>query len=321
MNPFKQGKDMLPVASINSVYVDTVKAYDLFRPTLIIDEILRSELVYSEDFDKRSILSEFDNLLGKKHKIAMEIAVMFMNRLYDIITTLKSPSMQSVLNRKNWDRKHWDYWKSIKKILFVGGLTTPNFTSYLESNINKKLQNQGINVTIEFVPNSGDYGIKGLATLVSKEAVLFDFGQTNVKRGYVDSDENFHSFDTIPSQHLEYKELSDEDLITEAHDMHEFMVNAISDLVQKQNVDLVHVSIANYIINGVIYPARGAYGKLGFIDENYQMKLQEDVTNMMGRNIELYMHHDTTSMAYNFTGMTETAVISLGTAFGVAFLE
>ena len=39
MNPFKKDNQILPIASINSVYVNGQLASDLFRPQVIINEI------------------------------------------------------------------------------------------------------------------------------------------------------------------------------------------------------------------------------------------------------------------------------------------
>ena len=65
LNPFKQNGEMLPVASINSVYVEDTLAYDLFRPSLIQQEILakRDALGLPDEFEDTSLLSLFERFL------------------------------------------------------------------------------------------------------------------------------------------------------------------------------------------------------------------------------------------------------------------
>ena len=134
MNPFKKDNHMLPVASINSMYIDDVKAYDLFRPTLILEEINKhkDQLGLSYIDDNRKLLSEFNKLLNSdldsiKEK-AYDIARMFGNRLSKVLITVFKPSLKSISNRENWTMDHWNYWKTIENIYLVGGLTSPILT-------------------------------------------------------------------------------------------------------------------------------------------------------------------------------------------------
>ena len=85
------------------------------------------------------------------------------------------------------------------------------------------------------------------------------------------------------------------------------------------NGDTIYMSIANYISKGVIYGARGGYGKLSLIAANYQEHLQYKLSKILQRDVTVYLFHDTSAMAFLFKDEPHTAVISLGTAFGVAF--
>ena len=81
------------------------------------------------------------------------------------------------------------------------------------------------------------------------------------------------------------------------------------------------MAIANYVDNGKIYVSRGGYGKLAYLKVPYQSYLSESISSKEGRNIAVTLFHDTSAMALNFTDSKNTAVLSLGTAFGVSFID
>ena len=81
------------------------------------------------------------------------------------------------------------------------------------------------------------------------------------------------------------------------------------------------IGIANYINKGKIYSARGGYGKLAYVDDNYQSYLSSVLSKKLGREINVLLYHDTSAMALNFKDEQNCAVISLGTAFGIGFPE
>ena len=193
MNPFKKDGQMLPIASINSVYVDDVLASDLFRPELIVNEIKKDRdfLGFSSDISNDNLLVEFNCALNNKssdiREKAQEIAVHFGKKLASVLITLKNPSLKSVANRPSWTNEHWAFWKEVKEIYFVGGLTSPILTTIFYNQIIKKFKEQKItDLDISFVDGSVDLGTKGLATLtIDGEYLLFDFGQTSIKRRHI----------------------------------------------------------------------------------------------------------------------------------------
>ena len=135
MNPFKINNEIIPTASINSVFVDNKLASDLFRPSILIEEIKKNRdiLGISSSVNDDLILSVFNDKLKSEDLLikttANEIALSFGEKLAQVILTLKKPSDLSVRNRKNWNEIHWNFWKSVKKLYLVGGLTSPILTN------------------------------------------------------------------------------------------------------------------------------------------------------------------------------------------------
>ncbi len=333
MNPFKKDNQMLPIASINSVYVDDTLASDLFRPSILIDEIMK----HKEEFgligvkDTTQIFMRFNELLNSEYdtfnRKALYIAEDFGNRLAKVLVTLKKPSPKSISNRKNWNSTHWDFWEGIQHIYLVGGLTSPILTKIFYARILQAFKANDIeNLTITFIEGSQNLGTKGLATKVQNgRFLLFDFGQTKIKRAYhvksnskIDID---NVLSVVDSKYLFYKNRSDEEIKKIAFKLHNFIKNTIIQTMKEVNFqgDTILMSIANYVFNGSIYGARGGYGKLSYLGENYETILTDSLSKHFNKKINIKLYHDTSAMALLFQGKPDSAVISLGTAFGVAF--
>jgi len=335
LNPFKKNNEIVPEASINSVYINDVLASDLFRPSILIEEIRKNAdiLEIKPSTDDAKMLLDFNGRLNSENeKIfnkANEIAIYFGDKLASVILTLKKPTDVSVKNRLNWTSMHWDYWKTIKKIVFVGGLTSPILMNIFLERINFVLNNNGItDLKVSFIEGSSDFGTKGLTNLFNEgEYLLFDFGQTNIKRRFSIKVNNESVMDTVlptlKSKFLFYKEKSKEEIRDLAYRLDMYFIDVILETVHDVNFkgDNMIVGIANYISNGRIYSARGGYGKLAYVDDNYQSYLSNVISNKLGRKIKILLYHDTSSMALNFKNNKNCAVISLGTAFGIGFPE
>ena len=335
MNPFKKNKLILPIASLNSVYVDDVLAYNIFRPALILEEILKykDELGLTHIQDNSRLLFLFNDLLNSdidsiKDK-ANEIAMMFGNNLATVLGTLFVPSKVSILNRKDWTKEHWDFWKSINNIYLVGGLTSPILTQIFYDRVMLYFEKKNIiGKTITFIEGSSNLGTHGLSTLVHDgDYLLFDFGQTNIKRARHYKKDGKVVIDTIlpsiSSDFLFYKTKNDDEVIKIANKLDKYIINIIMNTFRQVafSGDRIYMSIANYISHGKIYSNRGGYGKLAHIAPNYEEYLSKKVSERAGKKIEIRIFHDTSAMALMFKNEKNTAVISLGTAFGIAFPE
>lgn len=335
MNPFKKNNQIIPTASINSVYIDDKLASDLFRPTKIAGTIKEhsEQLEIQKTLSDKDIFKQFNDKLTSKNKVinrkANEIATMYGERLANIICTLKKPSKLSIENRNDWTHEHWDYWKKINNITFVGGLTSPVLTRKFLKIINNKLIEKEINdLNVSFIEGSSNLGTLGLSTQVTEgEHLLFDFGQTFIKRAHhmkKNSQTVLNAnLESIPSDYLFYKYKDESELKRIALSLHKFIIQTIKNTIEEVQFEgnNILISIANYVQNGAIYKARGGYGKLALLSGNYQKFLQEELSKDMSKNVTISLYHDTTAMSLALQNERKGAIISLGTAFGVAFIE
>ena len=335
MNPFKKNYQMLPIASINSVYIDDILASDLFKPDLIINEINknRESLEILKTVKDSELLLEFNYCLASESKDIKEKSYMIANtfgkKLAKVIIALKKPSQKSIDKRLNWQEIHWNFWKTVKKIYFVGGLTSPILTSIFYNQIQIQLKIENItDLDISFIEGSTDLGTKGLSALVKNgEYLLFDFGQTYIKRRHILKNYGDTVIDSVllpvNSNHLLYKNKNKNELYNSASKLDDYITNIIietSNLAAFKGSD-IFMAIANYVYDGSIYLNRGGYGKLAYISENYESYLSNKISIILDREINLKLFHDTSAMALNFKNHKRTAVMSLGTAFGIAFPE
>jgi len=335
MNPFKKNGLILPIASINSLYVDDTLAYDLFRPALILKEIVKykEELGLTHIKDNSKLLFLFNNLLNSEIECikekASEIAVLYGDYLAEVLGTLFRPSRVSIQKRKDWTREHWNFWKTIDTIYLVGGLTSPILTQIFYERVKIHFKNKNItNKTITFIEGSSNLGTHGLSTLVETgDYLLFDFGQTTIKRARHYKVDGKIVIDTIlptiSSDFLFYKSKNEAEVIEIANKLDEFIINNIMNTFRQVAFtgDRIYMSIANYIYEGNIYSSRGGYGKLAHIASNYEEYLSKRVSEKARKEIIIKIFHDTSAMALMFKNEKNTAVISLGTAFGIAFPE
>ncbi len=333
MNPFKKNGQILPIASINSVYVDDTLASDLFRLELIINALKKNReiLGFSSDISDIEMFNKFNDALNSKtleiKKCANEIAISFGERLAAVIVTLKNPSLKAIENRPSWTKEHWDFWQGVNKIYFVGGLTSPILTNIFYSEITKVLLKNNISgVNIRFIEGSLNLGTKGLCNLTDDgNHLLFDFGQTNIKRRFIVKKDQEIVIDSIlpiiKSKFLDYKNKSQLELQELAIKLDEFIISTIVNTMNTVNYkgNNIVIAIANYLIDGKIYPKRGGYAKLALLQGNYEKHLENELSKLLGNTVNVKLVHDTSAMALNFNDEKRTAVVSLGTAFGIAF--
>lgn len=334
-NPFKKSGQILPIASLNSVYVDDKLADQTFRPSLIVAEILKhkDELGLSNISDDQRVSYMFNELLNSDldsiRSKATEIAEMFGKSLARFLSTLFKPSELSLKNRTSWTNEHWDFWKSINNVYLVGGLTSPILTQIFYNEVEKLFkEKQIINKRITFIEGSSNLGTHGLASIVEDgDYLLFDFGQTNIKRGRHYKKDKKVVIDTIlpsiPSDFLFYKTKNKEEVKEISKKLHNYILETIiktyKQVAYKGNN--IYMSIANYVFDGKIYLARGGYGKLAYLADNYESYLALELKKRLNKDINIKLFHDTSAMALMFKEEKNTAVISLGTAFGIAFPE
>lgn len=333
-NPFKNNGYMLPIASINSVYIDDQLVGDLFRLELIVQDCLmhKDALKLSNVSNHRAIFDGFQSALLSDDKevndVALYIAHKYGQRLAQMLLTLKKPTKLSMDNRSDWNKSHWDYWKSVEKVIFVGGVAIPALIKIFLQDIKEVLYREQIALEISFIEGSINLGTEALTKSIKDgDALLFDFGQTNIKRRHYSKNKGDMIFDMIlpclPSKYLFYKNQDTSELLNNAKKLDLYIQKVITDTIEETMFEgnVLYLAIANYVYKGHIYPNRGGYAKLSMIEDEYERYLSAQLSERCGKLMEVKLIHDTTAVSRVFENEHNTAVISIGTAFGIAFID
>ncbi|MEC9485694.1 MAG: hypothetical protein UMR38_07445 [Candidatus Izemoplasma sp.] len=331
-NPFKENGYMLPIASINNTYVDDDKVSDLFQLSLIKEAILahKDQLGLNELETNKHLLERFNECIQSEvpsiRKTSLSIAQQYGERLAKILCNFFNPSQRTLTNQSSWDKEHWEYWQNIERVYLVGGITSPILTKLFFNEIKRYFKSHSIDKEVIFIAGSQHLGTKGLSTLVKEgEYLLFDFGQTMIKRRHHIKEHGETKVDIIlnpvHSKYLFYKDRDKEELLHVAKKLHNYIVKVIVDTANEVAFEgsNMHIAIANYLNDGKIYPNRGGYAKLAKISSHYESHISQELSQALGRKINVILHHDTSAMALNFKNEEQIAVLSVGTAFGVAF--
>lgn len=262
------------------------------------------------------------------------IATFFGKRLGLILLTLKTALPENRKVRPDWNDKHWEYWKSIKNIITVGGLTNGNFGKIIVDEA-QKLCTFGENLAYKITAfdNSSHIGIMGCAKLLENYNginILLDLGQTNMKRSIVTRKNreitNIKNLPSIPSKYMKWIINDNEEKEKQARLLHRYIVRVITDTYKEASYlgkveNEIVISIANYTHGGVLDDTRGGYAKLAVLYKNYADYLSEELSGILKTSIKIKLVHDGTAVSLNFLDYPESVCITLGTFLGVGFTD
>ena len=296
-NPFIFNNSMIPLASINKIEILINNQYkrigDIFN-----NEQLKQKLY---EYDRRDILY-------------------YSEILFDLLEGLLF--INSKIRRLDWSQEHWDYWKSINKVIFCGGICKSKFGIEVIQQLISQW-NHNVEISIADYPESLAIigGAKYLSRLYDK-GYVFDFGHTNIKRGYLCKENNnyeIYLLDNIKSLHTNW-EIEN---IDEAENLNNYIVETICKTIKEcgeYEYINIFISMANYVNEGIICP-RGGYGKLSLLSDNYKKFLTESIENKLNKRANIKIMHDASSSSLSLDSDSnfETALISFGTSVGIAF--
>lgn len=323
-NPFKSDGYMLPIASINRHQVDGIQAIQMFSSRQILDKI-KARILHMdtvENISKQQIFELFDHWLSdsslEEHSTALEIIEEFSERLFRILVSL---IRQDYINsRVDWNEEHWRYWSQIKKIYFAGGYLLPNISDSFQKSIERKIVEDNQSFDVVFIPNSGDLALYGMMTLCHSESLVFDFGQTSIKRARISADHEFVSLPSYESKYLFPATLME--VMKTAKDLDDFIFKTVTSTISQESFSRknIYIALSNYVNSGHLTPANSGYGLLAHLYPDYQHHLETRLHEALDHSYSVTLFHDASAMALAIEAHAPTALISLGTAFGIAFI-
>ena len=263
---------------------------------------------------------------------AEDIVADFGRRLGLIVYILKTASIENRIANDRHKPDDWQFWIDCRKIFLVGGLANGLLGEKLRYYAQELLYELNINDIELIIGKLTSYSqMIGCARQnkgTSKHALLFDFGHSFVKTGIaIYEGQAISKIKLLPklkSQHMCNSYSSDEEEYKDAVSLHNFIAKAISDYyLQYVNSDCskhIVISIANKVENGKIGWG-GCYYKLMFVSDEYERYLEKCLSEVIGKDIQITLVHDGQAAALCFSEEENSALIALGTAFGVGYPE
>lgn len=351
-NPFVKDGFLSENASINKVYIEKVPtdkvkqdlqgktAADIFSTKLFIEEIKKNGRALKLDInsiEEKRLPQYLDECLESSdasvEETANAIVRLFGERLAVILLTLKKGEKENRLKRKDWSDSSWDYWRSLKNVILVGGLSnskTGEKLKYYVEKVFREAKEEGYNIIL--TEDSSNAGIRGCCTYIDGEDdklyLILDCGQSFIKRSLVRLEgnkvKNIIKLEKVLSKHVEWNFEAAEKEKCEAAELHNYILNVITAAIESAEAGAenigghIVISIANYVKNGLL-ANRGGYGKLRLLSDNYEVYLSDALYKKINKSFRITLVHDGTAMAAAFSDYPDSVCISLGTAFGVGF--
>lgn len=320
--------------------IEGKSAIEVFSADVISSEIKKNvdklgiDIKKCSDKDMPKYLNKCLESSDDKIRCAAEkIADKFGNRLALILLMLRVGDTENRAVRKDWNESHWSFWANVDNIILLGGIASGKLGERFKVCINDVFaEYNGVSTpNIILSKNSANAGIIGcseLLTCADGKCLVFDLGQTNIKRSIVTKQNGrvilIKALSPLMSDYVETQNTDINEKEQRAKLLHKYIVSAVCNTVTEvsKNTDLCDemiISIANYTVGGKLDTTRGGYAKLALLGENYLDVLSRDIDLHLGRHIKLRIIHDGTAMALSFADIGNSVCISLGTAFGVGF--
>lgn len=356
-NPFisttENGREYLTqICSLNKVRLAKLPLYgvedsmegkqmsQLFGANIIIDEIVNSADALGIDLSehKRMDLPKLlDAKIEEGNEEAMRIARMFGSRLGMFLLVLKTGLPENRMAREDWQDAHWEYWANVETIYLAGGLASGRMGEYMLTVVKELFDKAGVPMyNIVRNTNSSDIGAMGCLTLLEDKEdvhILFDFGQTKIKRMIAvhraEGEDAEYTLIDLPSHKsidMDWYVEDEDERRHQAEELHAHIVESIIDTYREATRygtirwEII-ISIASYVIDGKVNDARSGYAKLFMLSDNYAGYLAKALEDRLDRTINVRLVHDGTAAALYYKGAKNAVCITAGTALGVGFPE
>ncbi len=242
-----------------------------------------------------------------------------------LLTLLRGDPVNRVV-RPDWQAAHWDYWAKIRTVYTGGGLMAGHLGPTAVATAQDFIRRHGFpDVTVAVPPHAAHLPLYGAARLTPPDApmLVFDFGQTAVKRALAYSSTRL---DLLPSLPTPCSDISFSRAAAAAAQTRDRLLDLVAEtwtaVTASGAAPGSHIAIvlACYLLNGQPRPEDwGCYGRLQHFAPHLQTYLSQQLSWRLRRPIQVRLLHDGQAAALPFAGQQHTAVITFGTALGIGF--
>ncbi len=326
-NPFYLGTSLQPFISINTLqFLDSPgmperlkgrTASQLLGTQPLVDGArARMDPEYLRGLGESDICPRVNQLAGdgegKGAKQAQAVIAEIAENSAWLFEALRRGDEGNREVRKSWGAEHWNFWKSIDRIVLAGGLVS----GILGQAIAEAVRNlcRGLEVLLPAQPVLlPSLGAASCQAIAEGEIAVLDFGGSFVKRGIAFvKDSRIHAYKPLPSLRVPQN--------PSAAQLKGFFYASLRECLGScaDKEARLSISIANYL-PGADVMDRGLYGLLK--EDGGKPSLAERVADACNLAVDdIRILHDGSAAAQCFSG-TGTAVFTIGSFIGVGFPE
>lgn len=282
------------------------------------------------------LLPQFDHCLTAVSPqictAAETIAVDYGRALAYLLLTLKRGDVINQQARPEWQAQHWAFWQQIKVVWLGGGLLSGHLGQSAVPIARDLIHASGLpEFQLHLAPNGRHLPLLGVARTApvgTSAMLLFDFGQTAVKRAVAHyGADRLSQLSLLPSVPPPCEDVLHPSLEpAEIARFADWLVGLIVETWRETAVSYpglsyhVAASMACYLLDG--QPREedvGCYGRLQHLAPNLTIFLTDQLSQRLGEPAVVQLWHDGTAAALCFAEEVDSAVLTCGTAIGVGF--
>jgi hypothetical protein len=343
INPFLHGDS--PIRSLNRARIVALRGvpagadvlgmtgYDLLSAAALLRQIVAAADRLRLDLGTPDVIRRFDGCFDDPLALphARAIAHSYGHRLGCLLLMLKRGEPANRAARPEWSDAHWDFWRGMRRMYLGGGLMEGRLGQYAVETAQALLSDTGVaDLALERATYARHLPLLGLARAAPPDmtgSILFDFGQTSVKRGCA----HYHTgrlsrLDIWPDSPTVCMEPGtsperDEEIRHRWRRMLDIIAASWASVPSQQRpCTALGISLACYLFDG--HPSlrdHGCYGSLQRLCPHLAMFIADELVRRLGQAVEVALLHDGAAAAAVYAGSDRTVVITLGTALGNGF--
>lgn len=262
--------------------------------------------------------------------LAQRLAQAYGRKLGFLLAMIWRGDAESRAARPEWTDAHWDYWKSIPEIVFGGGLLAGALGKWAIASAREIVDGYGLALTLTHSPYAAHLPLIGLGRSVppgTGAMLVFDFGQTSVKRAVAEySDDQLTALRILPPFPTVCKDINAydrplADIQTQWEEMRTIITRTWEEVHARWGeVSRLGLCLSCYILDGHPSPYdNGCYGSLQHLAPNLTAFIHAELNHALGQEIGFLLAHDGTAAAFTLAGQENRFVLTLGTAIGNGF--
>jgi hypothetical protein len=264
-------------------------------------------------------------------RLACAMARRYGFRLGCLLLMLKRGEPANRAARPEWSDAHWTFWQAVQRVVVGGGLLAGRLGREAVATAQAVLARARVSdLELQYSPFGAHLPLVGLACFTPPgmtRSLLFDFGQSAVKRGcaHYQAGQLTHidlwpDAPTVCQEHLPTHQ-SDAEIQQRWERMLTLIRASWATVPADQRAyTAIGMSLACYLLDG--HPSStddGCYGALQKLSPHLASFIGGELVQRLGAAVPVRLMHDGAAAASVYAGYERTVVITLGTAIGNGF--